>query len=165
MAKVWKCPCHHVAGVGGQYKMYNSLIFINFISRSKKVEPKSKSCIKHLFTVNKLLRLWYFVSVLNLQFLDQLERRHCKDIPFFRPFYIGAPKGPFLWGFNQTTFFRYHFPWDCPFNYELSVQCGRPWPPSPCWRVWKRGVSSPPRPEWEDKRTARRRGRSWIPYF
>ncbi len=78
--------------------MYNSLIFINLISRSKKVKPKSKSCIKHLFTVNKLLRLWYFVSVLNLKFLDQLERRHCKDTPFFRPFYIRALKGPFLWG-------------------------------------------------------------------
>ncbi len=80
--------------------MYNSLIFINFISRSKKVKPKSKSGRKHLFTVNKLLRLWYFVSVLNLKFLDQLERRHCKDTPFFRPFYIRAPKGPFLWGLN-----------------------------------------------------------------
>jgi hypothetical protein len=32
--------------------------------------------------------------------LDQLERRHCKDTPFFRPFYIGAPKGPFLPGLN-----------------------------------------------------------------
>ncbi len=51
MAKVWKCPCRHVAGVGGQYKMYNSLIFINFISRSKKVKLTSKSCIKDLFTV------------------------------------------------------------------------------------------------------------------
>jgi hypothetical protein len=30
--------------VGGQYKMYNRLIFINFISRSKKVKPKSKRC-------------------------------------------------------------------------------------------------------------------------
>jgi hypothetical protein len=30
--------------------------------------------------------------------LDQLERRYCKDTPFFRPFYIGAPKGPFLPG-------------------------------------------------------------------
>jgi hypothetical protein len=28
-------------GGGGQYKMYNSLIFINFISRSEKVKPKS----------------------------------------------------------------------------------------------------------------------------
>jgi hypothetical protein len=74
------------------------LIFINFISRSKKVKPKSKSCIKHSFTVYKLLRLWYFVSVLNLKFLDQLERMYCKDTPFFRPFYIGAPKGPFLPG-------------------------------------------------------------------
>jgi hypothetical protein len=44
-------------GGGEQYKMYNSLIFINFISRSKKVKPKSKSCIKHFFTVYKLLRL------------------------------------------------------------------------------------------------------------
>jgi hypothetical protein len=104
MAKVCKCPCRHVAGVGGQYKMYNSLIFINFISRSKKVKPKSKSCIKHLFTVNKLLRLWYFVSVLNLKFLDQLEKRHCKDTPFFRPFYIGAPKGPFLWGLRNVFY-------------------------------------------------------------
>jgi hypothetical protein len=42
---------------GGQYKMYNRLIFINFISRSKRVKPKSKSCIKHFFTVYKLLRL------------------------------------------------------------------------------------------------------------
>ena len=85
--------------------MYNSLIFINFISRSKKVKPKSKSCRKHLFTVNKLLRLWYFVSVLNLKFLDQLERRHCKDTPFFRPFYIRAPKGPFLWGLINIFIF------------------------------------------------------------
>ncbi len=81
--------------------MCNSLIFINFISRSKKVKPKSKSCEKHFFTVYKLLRLWYFVSVLTLKFLDQLERGHCKDTPFFRPFYIGAPKGPFLWGLRR----------------------------------------------------------------
>jgi hypothetical protein len=40
MAKGLKDNCHHVAGMGGQYKMYNSLIFINFISRSKKVKPK-----------------------------------------------------------------------------------------------------------------------------
>jgi hypothetical protein len=104
MAKGLKDPCHHVAGVGGggQYKMYNSLIFINFISRSKKWNQKSKSCIKRLYTVNKPLRLWYFVSVLNLKFLDQLERRHCKDTPFFRAFYIGAPKGPFLWGLRSA---------------------------------------------------------------
>ncbi len=51
-------------------------------------------------TVNKLLRLWHFVSVLNLKFLDQLERRHCKNTPYFRPFYIGAPNRPFLWGLN-----------------------------------------------------------------
>jgi hypothetical protein len=89
-------------GGGWQYKKYNSVIFINFISRSKKVKPKSKSCRKHFFTVYKLLRLWYFVSVLNLKFLDQLERRHCKDTPFFRPFYIGAPKGPFLPGLTIT---------------------------------------------------------------
>ncbi len=30
MAKGLKDPCRHVAGVGGQYKMYNSLIFIDF---------------------------------------------------------------------------------------------------------------------------------------
>jgi hypothetical protein len=29
-------------------------------------------------------------------FLDQLERRHCKDTPYIRPFYIGAPNRPFL---------------------------------------------------------------------
>jgi hypothetical protein len=34
--------------------------------------------------------------------LDQLERRHCKDTPFFRPFYIGAPKGPFLPGLKSS---------------------------------------------------------------
>jgi hypothetical protein len=28
--------------------------------------------------------------------LDQLERRHCKDTPYFRPFYIGATNRPFL---------------------------------------------------------------------
>jgi hypothetical protein len=37
--------------------------------------------------------------------LDQLERRYCKDTPFFRPFYIGAPKGPFLPGLTSTPFF------------------------------------------------------------
>jgi hypothetical protein len=37
--------------------------------------------------------------------LDQLERRHCKDTPYFRPFYIGAPKGPFLWGLNSYVNF------------------------------------------------------------
>ncbi len=109
MAKGLKDPCRHVAGVGGQYKMYNSLIFINFISRSKKWNQKSKSCIKRLFSVNKLLRLRYFVSVLNLKFLDQLERRHCKDTPFFRPFYIGAPKGPFLWGLRRFVLFSNDF--------------------------------------------------------
>jgi hypothetical protein len=35
--------------------------------------------------------------------LDQLERRYCKDTPFFRPFYIGAPKGPFLPGLTALT--------------------------------------------------------------
>jgi hypothetical protein len=34
--------------------------------------------------------------------LDQLERRYCKDTPFFRPFYIGAPKGPFLPGLTTN---------------------------------------------------------------
>jgi hypothetical protein len=98
MAKGLKDPCPHVAGVGGQYKMYNSLIFINFISRSKKVKPKMLSCVWSLCSANKLLRLWHFVSVHNLKFLDQLERRHCKDTPYFRPFYITAPNRPFLWG-------------------------------------------------------------------
>jgi hypothetical protein len=36
--------------------------------------------------------------ILNLKFLDQLERRHCKDTPFFRPFYIGEQKGHFYEG-------------------------------------------------------------------
>jgi hypothetical protein len=36
--------------------------------------------------------------------LDQLERRYCKDTPFFRPFYIGAPKGPFLSGLKNAFF-------------------------------------------------------------
>jgi hypothetical protein len=42
--------------------------------------------------------------------LDQLERRHCKDTPFFRPFYIGAPKGPFLPGLKKyiITPYPYH---------------------------------------------------------
>jgi hypothetical protein len=35
--------------------------------------------------------------------LDQLERRYCKDTPFFRPFYIGAPKGPFLPGLSASV--------------------------------------------------------------
>ncbi len=96
--------------------MYNRLIFINFISISKKVKPKSKSCIKHFFTVYKLLRLWYFVSVLNLKFLDQLERRYCKDTPFFRPFYIGAPKGPFLPGLNI-----YSQKWNCAASFPIST--------------------------------------------
>ncbi len=51
-----------------------------------------------------------FFIILNLKFLDQLERRHCKDTPFFRIFYIGARKGPFLWGLNKILccyeFFR-----------------------------------------------------------
>ena len=106
-------PSRCRGGGGGQYKMYNSLIFINFISRSKKVIPKSKNCIKHFFTVYKLLRLWYFVSVLNLKFFDLLERSYCKDTPFFRPFYIGAPKGPFLPGLTGTVY---------SFWYSLRVQ-------------------------------------------
>jgi hypothetical protein len=35
--------------------------------------------------------------------LDQLERRYCKDTPFFRPFYIGVPKGPFLPGLTDSV--------------------------------------------------------------
>ncbi len=31
-------------GVGGQYKMYKSIIIINLISRSKKVKPKMLTC-------------------------------------------------------------------------------------------------------------------------
>ncbi len=61
MAKGLKDPCPHVAGVGGQYKMYNSLIFINFISRSKKVKPKMLTCVWSLCSANKLLRLWHFL--------------------------------------------------------------------------------------------------------
>jgi hypothetical protein len=45
MAKGTKDNCTHVAGMGEQYKMYKSIIFINFISRSKKLNQKSKSCI------------------------------------------------------------------------------------------------------------------------
>jgi hypothetical protein len=42
--------------------------------------------------------------------LDQLERRYCKDTPFFRPFYIGAPKGPFLPGLIlQYSLHPFHF--------------------------------------------------------
>jgi hypothetical protein len=33
--------------------------------------------------------------------LDQLGS--CKDTPFFRPFYIGAPKGPFLPGLSSVV--------------------------------------------------------------
>jgi hypothetical protein len=84
--------------LGGQYKMYNSLIFINFISRSKKVKTKMLTCVWSLCSANKTLT---FFIILNLKFLDQLERRHCKDTPYFRPFYIGAPKGPFLWGLRK----------------------------------------------------------------
>ncbi len=60
MAKRLKDPCRHVAGVGGQYKMYNSLIFINFISRSKKVKPKI-TCVWSLCSANRLLRLCHFL--------------------------------------------------------------------------------------------------------
>jgi hypothetical protein len=38
--------------------------------------------------------------------LDQLERRYCKDTPFFRPFYIGAPKGPFLPGLSTEREYK-----------------------------------------------------------
>ncbi len=60
------------------------------------------TCVWSLCSANKLLRLRHFVSVLNLKFFDQLERRHCKDTPYFRPFYIGAPNRPFLWGLTQS---------------------------------------------------------------
>ncbi len=62
-----KDPCTHMAGMGWQYKMYKSIILVNFISRSKK---------------------WN----------HQLKRIHCKDTPYFWPFCIRVPKGPFLWG-------------------------------------------------------------------
>ncbi len=84
-------------GVGAVQDV-QSIIFINLISRSKKVKPKMLTCVWSLCSATKLLRLWHFVSVLNLKFLDQLERRHCKDTPYFRPFYIGLPNRPFLWG-------------------------------------------------------------------
>jgi hypothetical protein len=32
-------------GGGGQYKIYNSLNFINFISLSRKVKPKMLTCV------------------------------------------------------------------------------------------------------------------------
>ena len=51
---------------------------------------------------NAVKTLTFFI-ILNLKFLDQLERRHCKDTPFFRPFYIGAPKGPFLPGLKGLS--------------------------------------------------------------
>ncbi len=44
-----------------------------------------------------------FFSVLNLKFLDQLERRHCKDTPYFRPLTSGCQKGHFYEGFKYTT--------------------------------------------------------------
>jgi hypothetical protein len=55
-------------GVGGQYKMYKSLIFIILISRSKKVKPKMLTCVLSLWSANKLLRLCHFVSVLTYKF-------------------------------------------------------------------------------------------------
>jgi hypothetical protein len=36
----------------GLYKMYNSLIFINFISRSKKVKPKSKKVVENAYLLS-----------------------------------------------------------------------------------------------------------------
>jgi hypothetical protein len=35
--------------------------------------------------------------------LDQLEGRHCKDTQKCWPFYIGAPKGPFLQGLTTQS--------------------------------------------------------------
>ena len=45
----------------GQYKMYKSIIIINFISWSKKLKPKMLSCVWSWCSVNKLLILWQFV--------------------------------------------------------------------------------------------------------
>jgi hypothetical protein len=48
--------------------MYKRIIFISFISRSKSCNQKSKSCVVSLCSVNKLLRLLHFVSVLTKKF-------------------------------------------------------------------------------------------------
>ncbi len=54
---------------GGEYKLYKGIIFINFLSRSKKLKQKCKSCVWSICTlyssVHKLLRLWHFVRVLH----------------------------------------------------------------------------------------------------
>jgi hypothetical protein len=45
---------------------------------------------------------WDFdILLVSSKFLDQLERRHCKDTPYFRPFYIGATNRPFLGGLKK----------------------------------------------------------------
>jgi hypothetical protein len=104
------------------------------------VKPKSKSCRKHLFTVNKLLRLWYFVSVLNLKFWDLLERRHCQDTPFCRPFYIRAPKGPFLWGLRIHCWVVY--------RYLVDIWLSSGWSPRSMrgcrWCGWRWGLGCGP---------------------
>jgi hypothetical protein len=43
-----KDPCTHMEGVVEQYKMYKSTIFINFISRSKKLNYKSCMTTRHI---------------------------------------------------------------------------------------------------------------------
>jgi hypothetical protein len=48
-----------------------------------------------------------FFSVLNLKFLDQLERRHCKDTPYFRPFYIRGDSLRQI-PFSHGTFLRHN---------------------------------------------------------
>ncbi len=78
-------------------RMYNSLIFINFISRSKKVKPKMLTCVWRLCNANKLLRLWHFFYP-QLKIFGSAGEKALQGHSFFRPFYIGAPKGPFLWG-------------------------------------------------------------------
>ncbi len=76
--------------------MYKSIIFIKFVSRSKKLKPKLLSCVWSRCSVDTLTFCWCH----RLQFLDQLERKDCKGLQNLWPFCNRAPKGPFWQGLS-----------------------------------------------------------------
>ena len=87
----------HVGG-GGQYKMYKNIIFINLISRSKKVKPKMLTCVWSLCSGKKLLKLWHFVSVLTYKFWISWREGTERTLLFSGHSSSGRQKGHFYEG-------------------------------------------------------------------
>ncbi len=86
--------------------MYKSII-LKTVSEDLKVETRKETkFVYEAYVVSISCWDFFFDTLLvsSLKFLDQLERRHCKDTSYFWPSCIRVSKGPFLWRLNIYNF-------------------------------------------------------------